>query len=129
MHIRPTVRNIGIASIVLIKIFLFGIFFYIQNITEANIKTNLFEQQKELQIQTTKSISEHASSDINLVLSMLDGLANSLQLQQGKLFGNETTALLHQKYGQYGHFVNRLFTLDKNNIVTISLTQRDRNHL
>jgi len=53
----------------------------------------------------------------------------TLSTNRGKLFGNETTALLHQKYGQYSHFVNRLFTLDKNNIVTISLTQRDRNPL
>jgi HK/GC/Chemotaxis protein-like, sensor domain len=124
MHFRLTVRNIGIASIVLITILSLGVFFYIQSITEANVKSNLFEQQKELQIQTTKSISEHASSDINLVLSMLDGLANSLELQQGQLFGNETTVLLQQKYDQYSHFVNRLFILDKNNIVTTSLVPK-----
>lgn len=121
---RLTVREIGIASIVLITSISLGLFFYIQSITEANVKGNLFEQQKQLQIQTTKSISEHVTSDLSLILSMLDGLANSLDLQQGHVFGNETTFLLEQKYNQYSHTVNRLFILDKNNIVTISLAPK-----
>lgn len=122
--LRLTVRKIGITSIALITIISLGLFFYVQSITEANVKSNLFEQQKELQIQTTKSIAEHATSDLSLILSMLDGLANSLELQQGHLFGNETTLLLEQKYNQYSHFVNRLFILDKDNIVTISLAPK-----
>jgi len=124
LQFRFTVRKIGIASIVLITIISLGLFFYIQSITEANVKSNLFEQQRDIQIQSTKSISEHVASDLGLILSMLDGLANSLDLQQGHLFGNDTTTLLQQKYSQYIHTINRLFILDKNNVVTISLAPK-----
>lgn len=108
----------------MITIISLGLFFYIQSITEANVKSNLFEQQRDIQIQSTKSISEHVASDLGLILSMLDGLANSLDLQQGHLFGNDTTTLLQQKYSQYIHTINRLFILDKNNVVTISLAPK-----
>ena len=38
-------------------------------------------------MEATKSISEHISSDLSLVMNMLDGLANSIYLQKGDLSG------------------------------------------
>jgi signal transduction histidine kinase len=114
-------KNIGIISIISVVGLSFFLFFYIQSITAAYIRTSLFEQQKQRQTQSTRSISEHIGSDLNLVLTMLDGLANSIFLQHGDLSSDQAKELLKEKYIQFNPIVNRLFVLDNNNIVTISL--------
>ena len=80
-------REIGIISIISIIVFSNGLLFYLQNITEADPRKSVFEQQKQLQIQSTLEISQHGS-DVGLVISMLRGLANSEYIQQGQL-GND----------------------------------------
>ena len=115
-------KEIGIISIISIILFSFGLLFYIQNITQTDIKVSLFERQKQSQTESTKSISEHIGSDLNLVVSMLDGLANSFYLQDD-LYSDNTKKLVEEKYNQFTPVINRLFVLDKNDIVIISLTQ------
>jgi signal transduction histidine kinase len=115
------VKEIGTISIILIILSSFGLLFYIQNITKINITTNLFDQQKQRQMESTKSISQHIGSDLNLVISMLDGLANSFYLQQGDVHSDKTKRLVEEKYLQFNSTINRLFILDKNDIVTINL--------
>ena len=117
------VKEIGIISMILIILFSFGLLFYIQNITQTNIRVSLFEQQKQRQIESTKSISEHIGSDLNLVVSMLDGLANSFYLQDD-IYSDNTKKLVEEKYNQFTPVINRLFVLDKNDVVTISLAPR-----
>jgi hypothetical protein len=117
-------KELGIVSIILIIIFSNGLLFYLQNITEHDLRESLFEQQRQLQLASTKEISQHIGSDINLVISMLDGLGNSIYLQQGQLNGDKTKALVDQKYTQFNGIVDRLFVLDKDNIMTISLAPR-----
>ncbi|HYX57322.1 MAG TPA: sensor histidine kinase [Nitrososphaeraceae archaeon] len=117
------VKEIGIISMISIILFSFGLLFYIQNITQTNIKVSLFEQQKQRQIESTKSISEHIGSDLNLVVSMLDGLANSFYLQDD-IYSDNTKKLVEEKYNQFTPVINRLFVLDKNDVVTISLAPR-----
>jgi signal transduction histidine kinase len=117
------VKEIGVISIISIILFSFGLLFYIQNITQTNIKVSLFEQQKQRQIESTKSISEHIGSDLNLVVSMLDGLANSFYLQDD-IYSDNTRKLVEEKYNQFTPVINRLFVLDKNDIVTISLAAK-----
>ena len=73
--------------------------------------------------QNLQSISEHIGSDLNLVVSMLDGLANSFYLQDD-LYSDNTKKLVEEKYNQFTPIINRLFVLDKNDIVTISLASR-----
>ena len=87
-------REIGIVSIISIIVCSNGLLFYIQNITADDLKKSVFEQQKLLQIQSTKDIALHIGSDIDLVMSMLYGLANSHYVQQGELGGDKTTKLL-----------------------------------
>jgi hypothetical protein len=116
--------EIGIVSIALIVIFSSSLFFYLQNITEKTIRDSLFEQQKGRQLQTTKSLSEHIGSDLNLVISMLDGLSNSKYLQEGQLYSAEAKPLLNEKYDQYSTIINRLFLVDKDNIMAVSLAPR-----
>jgi hypothetical protein len=117
------VKEIGIISMISIILFSFGLLFYIQNITQTNIRVSLFEQQKQRQIESTKSISEHIGSDLNLVVSMLDGLANSFYLQDD-IYSDNTKKLVEEKYNQFTPVINRLFVLDKNDVVTISLAPR-----
>jgi signal transduction histidine kinase len=117
-------KEIGIVAIIVIVALSFTLLFYIESITEASIRKSLFDEQKQRQIDSTKSISQHIGSDLSLVMSMLDGLANSLYLQQGDLYGDQTNKLLEEKYNQYNSVINRLFVLDKNDIVTNSLAPK-----
>jgi signal transduction histidine kinase len=118
------VKQIGVISIILIVIFSYGLFFYVQSITESNIKESLFEQQKQRQLESTRSISNNIGSDINLILLMLDGLANSLYFQQGELYSEAAKNMMKEKYQEFSSIIDRLFVLDKNDIVTLSITQR-----
>src|SRR5688500_1603709 len=87
-------REIGIISLISIILISNGLLFYIQNMTAADLKNTVFEQQKELQMQATSDIALHIGSDINLVMSMLYGLANSHYIQLDELGGDKTTKLL-----------------------------------
>jgi hypothetical protein len=116
--------EIGIVSVALIIAFSFSLFFYLQDITEKTIRDRLFEQQKERQLQTTVSLSEHIGSDLNLVITMLDGLSNSKYLQEGQLYSTEAKTLLNEKYDQYSAIINRLFLMDKDNIMAVSLAPK-----
>ena len=53
------IREVGIISIILIIILSNGLLFYFQNITERDLKSSLFEEQKKRQFESTKEISEH----------------------------------------------------------------------
>jgi hypothetical protein len=116
-------REISIISIILIIICSNGLLFYFQNIIEHDLRDSLFEQQKQHQIESTKEISQHIGSDLSLVMSMLDGMANSIYLQQGQLSSDKTKNLLGQKYIQYNNIIDRLFILNKDNVVTASLSR------
>ena len=114
------IKETVIISIVVIVILSYGLFFYLQNITENNIRFSLFEQQKMRQIDSTQDISEHIGSDISLAVSMLDTLANSFYLQQGDVAGDGIKKLMKQKYTQFNTIIDRLFILDKDDIMVNS---------
>src|SRR5919204_2571914 len=115
-------REIGIISIVSIIILSNGLLFYFQNIMERDLRDNTFGQQKQRQIESTNEISQHIGSDLNLVIGMLDGLANSKYLQDDQLSSDKTEKLLEEKYAQFSNVIDRLFVLDKYNIVAASLS-------
>jgi signal transduction histidine kinase len=118
------VKQIGVVSIILIVILSYGLFFYVQSITENNVRESLFEQQKERQLESTQSISKNIGSDINLILLMLDGLANSLYFQQGELYSETAKKIMEEKYQEFSTIIDRLFVLDKNDIVALTITHR-----
>jgi hypothetical protein len=115
-------REIGIISIISIIILSNGLLFYFQNIMEHDLRDSTFEQQKQRQIESTGEISQHIGSDLNLVMGMLDGLANSKYLQDDQLSSDNTKKLLEEKYTQFSSVIDRLFVLNKDNIVTASLS-------
>ena len=116
------IREIGIISAVVIIVFSLASLLYVQDITINDIKNNLLLQQTQRQVASTRDISLHIGSDLNLILGMLDGLANSIYMQQGNLYGNNATKLVEEKYIQFDSVIKSLFVLDKDNIVTISLS-------
>jgi hypothetical protein len=116
--------HIGIVSIIFIIALSYGLLFYLHNITEQEVRKSLFDQQVQRQMEATKSISEHISSDLSLVMNMLDGLANSIYLQEGDLSGDGAKKILEEKYNQFNTIVNRLFILDKDDIVTVILAPK-----
>jgi hypothetical protein len=118
------VREVAIISIIMIIVLSNGLLFYFQNRTENQIRNNLIEQQRERQLQATREVSDHVGSDIGLVVTMLDGLRDSIYMQNGLLSGEGAKKLLEEKYVQFGNIVDRLFVLNKDNIVTLSLAPR-----
>src|ERR687887_74761 len=117
-------KEIGIISIISIIIFSNGLLFYLQSITASDLTKDVFEQQRQLQIQSTVDVAEHISSDIRLVMSMLYGLANSHYVQQGELGGDKTTKLLDDAYNAHNLTIDRLFILDKDDIMVNSISAR-----
>jgi len=75
-------RDVSIISIIIIIICSNGLLFYFQNLTEYDLRDSLFEQQKQHQIQSNKEISQRIGSVLNLIMSMLYGMADSIYLQQ-----------------------------------------------
>ena len=68
--------------------------------------------------------SQNTESDVTLVLSMLNGLANSLYLQQGELGSERTTKLLEQTYANSNLTIDSLFVLDNDDIMVASLASK-----
>jgi hypothetical protein len=118
------VRKIGIISVILILSLSVGLLIYNQSITEESVRDRLIEEEEERQLESTKGISNHIQSDLNLVITMLDGLANSKYFQEGDLMGTEPEMLLKEKYDDYDDIVNRLFVIDKDGVVRMSLAPR-----
>lgn len=116
------VKSVGILSVILIVIFSFATFYFIQNLTESEVRGSLIKEQVNRQLTSTMAVSQHIGSDLSLVVAVLDGLANSEDLQNGELSSEKTKNLMEQKYATVDQIVSRLFVLDKNDIVTIGLS-------
>ena len=117
-------KEIGIILIISIIVSSNGLLFLLQNSIEADLRRTTFEQQRELQLQSTKEIAQHIESDVTLVLSMLNGLVNSLYLQQGELGSERTIKLLDETYAKYNLTIDRLFILDNDDIMVASLASK-----
>ena len=119
-------KEIGIISVFLIIISSFGLFFYQQNITEQNVKNSIFTQYKDRQIESTRAIAEHISSDLKLLRSILQGIADSTYLQQGVLYGDKIDKLMQEKFPDVNNVtkVDGLFIADENNIVTTHIVSK-----
>jgi len=117
-------KELGIILIISIIVSSNGLLFLLQNAIEVDLRRTAFEQQRDLQLQSTKEIAQHIESDVTLVLSMLNGLANSLYLQQGELGSERTTTLLEQTYANSNLTIDSLFVLDNDDIMVSSLASK-----
>jgi cell division protein FtsB len=120
-------KAIGIISIVLIIIISYSLFFYFQGITEYNVKKSLFEQQRERQMESTKAMAQHISSDLQSVMYILQGLADSTYLQQGELYGDRVDRLMRERFDQINSTtkVDGLFITDNDDVIAYHLVAPD----
>jgi sensor domain-cotaining protein len=117
------IRKIALVLIVLIVGFSFASLFFIQDITKHDIETRIFEQQKGRQMEYTKIISTHMSSDLERVIAMMNGLGNSIYVQQREYSSPELHELMQEEFVKYDNIINRLFILDNNDVMTVGLAQ------
>ena len=118
------IRKIALILIVLIVSFSFASLFFIQDITKHDIETRIFEQQKARQMEYTKIISTHMSSDLERVIAMMNGLGNSIYVQQREYSSPELNELMQEEFDKYDNIINRLFILDNNDVMTVGLAQQ-----
>jgi signal transduction histidine kinase len=113
------IRGFGILAVVLIIISSYALFFYFQNQTLQQVKSQLFEEEKQRQIGSTQQIAGFMGSDLTLALSFLDGISNSKCLQDGEFYGQEIKELVTEKYAQMSKTVDRLFVLDAQDVAVV----------
>jgi signal transduction histidine kinase len=121
-------KEIGIISVVAIIISSFILFFYQQNITEQNINDSIFNQYKNRQIESTQIISERIESDLKLIMSIIQGIVDSVPLQQGELYGDRIQKLMKDKFSQVNNItqVNGLFIANEDNIMTTHIVSEGK---
>jgi uncharacterized membrane protein len=76
----------------------FGILSIVQGVTHANIRQSLFEQHKNRQIETTRSLAEHIGSDLNAISSKLESLTYAIQTEKGDLSSFQVRQLIQEYY-------------------------------
>jgi signal transduction histidine kinase len=123
----PRIYKIGILSVITIVIFSFALFYFIQTVTEATVRSSLLTEQIDRQRTASKSLSQHIGSDLTLVMTVLDGLTNSAFLQVGEIYSEKPSSLMDEKYNTISDIVDKIFVLDKNDVVTTSLSQAGDN--
>lgn len=117
--ISSKLMYIGVISVIIIAVASYGLFFYFQRVNEKSIRESIFEQELERQINSTKSVSQHVGSDLRLVTSILQGLADSLYLQNEMLSGDKVSNLLEEKFNQLNSVtkVDSLLITDNEGII------------
>ena len=65
-YISIKTKKMAIVCIIIIIAASYGLFFFLQNSTESDIKSNLFADQKQRQIESTRAISQHINSESQL---------------------------------------------------------------
>ena len=113
-------KKITIVSIVIIIAVSYFLLFYQQHIAEQNIRDRIFLDYRNNQIETAKALSDHASSDLRLISSIIQGLSESSYLQRGELYGDRVSNLIEKRFNQINNIskIDGLFIADKNNIIT-----------
>ena len=116
-------KKVGIVSTIIILAISYGLFFYQQNITEENVRNSLFVQQRDRQMEATEGMAGYITSDLRLVLSILQGLAGSSYLQQGELYGDRVQKLMMESFEQVNNItkVDGLFITDRDDIITYNV--------
>lgn len=123
----PKIYKIGILSVISIVVFSFTVFYSIQIVTEENVKNNLISEQIDRQQIASKSLSQHIGSDLTLVTAVLDGLANSIYMQDENLDPKKTNSIINEKYNSIDDIIDRIFILDKDYVVTTDLSHHGTN--
>ena len=89
----------------------FGLYFLFRGSAEDSVRELLFEQQKQQQIENTKSLSKHVESDLDRVVMRLELLAREPTLQNGELTSHDTSTLLKQAESDINSQITPIDTL------------------
>jgi signal transduction histidine kinase len=113
-------KEIGIISIVFILIFTFGLFFYQQNITEQNIKQGIFNKFRDNQMDSTQIMAEHISSDLEVIMSIVQAVADLASLQDDETYDDRFKKFFEYKYLILSKITNvdGLYLVNEDGIVT-----------
>ena len=113
-------KEIGFILIVFIIIFTFGLFFYQQNITEQNIKQGIFNKFRDNQMDSTHIMAEHISSDLEVVMSIVQAVADLASLQDDETYDDRFKKFFVDKYLILSKITNvdGLYLVNKDGIVT-----------
>jgi apolipoprotein N-acyltransferase len=68
-------KILAIISIVLIVAISYGLFFYLENTNEENIRNSIIQREIGDQLKDMQSLSRHISSDLTLIYKMDNILA------------------------------------------------------
>ena len=114
---------LGIVGVIITGSITFGILALVQDATDANIRQSLFEQQKERQIETTRSLAQHVASDMDSILSKLEAFSNIMQLQQGDLSSVPVRQAAQEYFDKIKvtALVDHLYVIDRNGIIKIDM--------
>jgi len=117
---------LGVISIIVIAIASYGLFFLLQYDNEKSIRESIFEQELERQIKSTNSISQHISSDLRYITSVLQDLADSVYLQNENLSGDKVDKIVDEKFRQLKSVteVDGLLITDKDGIINVHKTSK-----
>ena len=117
---------LGVISIIVIAIASYGLFFLLQYDNEKSIRESIFEQELERQIKSTNSISQHVSSDLRYITSVLQDLADSVYLQNENLSGDKVDKIVDEKFRQLKSVteVDGLLITDKDGIINVHKTSK-----
>jgi len=117
---------LGVISIIVIAIASYGLFFLLQYDNEKNIRESIFDQELERQIKSTNSISQHVSSDLRYITSVLQDLADSVYLQNQNLSGDKVDKIVDEKFRQLKSVteVDGLLITDKDGIINVHKTSK-----
>jgi signal transduction histidine kinase len=124
-HISIKTKKMAIICIIIIIAASYGLFFFLQNSTERDIKNSLFADQKQRQTESTKAISQHINSDLNLVLANLKILGNYGHVQNGNFFNINVRNLMQEIYAQINPIADRLFIMNQNGTIILEKAQSD----
>ena len=89
----------------------FGLYFSFRGAAEDDVRKLLFEQQKQQQIEKTKSLSDQIESDLDRVVMRVELLAREPALQNGELGTQETSTLLKQAESDINSQITPIDTL------------------
>src|SRR5919202_1437195 len=121
-------KLLAIVSIVLIITISYGLFFYLENTTEQNIRHSIIQQQVQNQLKDIQALSRHIGTDLTLAVDNLHGLANSIYIQQGDLSGVKTKNLaedtLTRLNSRDSNIIDRLVIADKRGFETVGLSAK-----
>jgi signal transduction histidine kinase len=120
-------KPLAIISIVLIIIISYGLFFYVENTNEQDIRNSIIEQELRNQLKDIQALSRHIGTDLTLVVDNLHGLASSKYIQQGDLSSNKTKKLAEETFTRLNgrdSIIDRLVIINKTGFETVGLTTK-----